>query len=47
MASVKALDELTLADLWAAVLPFEDEFWSDGGLRLRQLLKHLLEGALE
>jgi putative transposase len=47
MESIKALDELTLADLWAEVPPSEDEFWSHSGLRLRELLKHLMEGALE
>lgn len=45
MGSVKALDELTLADLWREVP--RDRFWEDTGERLRALLKRLLEGALE
>lgn len=46
MESVKALDELTLADLWPEV-PLEQEFWSDSRERMQRLLKCLLEGALE
>lgn len=47
MQSVKALDELTPADLWLEVPVVEDEFWHDARERQRQLLKVLLEGALE
>jgi len=47
MQSVKALDELTPADLWLEVPVVEDEFWQDARERQRQLLKVLLEGALE
>lgn len=46
MVSVKALDEITLADLWREV-PLEEEFWSDSRERMQRLLKCLLEGALE
>ncbi len=46
MVSVKALDELTPADLWQAV-PHDEDFWEDSGERLRALLKHLMQGALE
>lgn len=46
MVSVKALDEVTLADLWREV-PLEEEFWSDSRERMQRLLKCLLEGALE
>jgi len=45
MVSVKALDELTLADLWREVPA--DRFWEDTEERLRVLLKLVLEGALE
>ena len=44
MVSVKALDELTLADLWREVPA--DRFWEDTEERLRVLLKLVLEGAL-
>lgn len=47
MQSVKALDELTPADLWLEVPVDEDEFWQDARERQRRLLKVLLEGALE
>lgn len=47
MERVRALDELTPADLWREVPANEDEFWSDTGERQRRLLKVLLEGALE
>jgi putative transposase len=47
MQSVKALDELTPADLWLEVPADEDEFWQDTRERQRRLLKALLEGALE
>lgn len=46
MESVKALDELTLADLWQAV-PHDEEFWEDTRPRLQTMLKHLMQGALE
>src|SRR5574340_1100475 len=46
MVTVKALDELTLADLWQ-VVPHDDEFWEDTKPRLRQMLKPLMQGALE
>jgi putative transposase len=42
---VKALDQLTLADLWREVP--RDRFWEDSGARMRALLTGLLEGALE
>jgi putative transposase len=45
MVSVKALDELTLADLWREVPA--DRFWEDTEERLRVLVKLVLEGALE
>src|SRR3972149_7055952 len=47
MKSVKALDELTPADLWLEVPVAEDEFWQDTRERQRQILKVILEGALE
>ncbi len=47
MQSVKALDELTPADLWLEVPVAEDEFWQDTQERQRRVLKVLLEGALE
>lgn len=46
MVTVKALDELTLADLWQ-VVPHDDEFWEDTKPRLQSMLKHLMQGALE
>jgi putative transposase len=45
VGSVKALDQLTLADLWREVP--RDRFWEDSGARMRALLTGLLEGALE
>jgi putative transposase len=45
VVSVKALDQLTLADLWREVP--RDRFWEDSGARMRALLKGLLERALE
>ena len=47
MQSVKALDELTPADLWREVPVAEDEFWQDAQERQRRALKVILEGALE
>lgn len=49
MQRVKALDELTPADLWREV-PHEDdrdEFWEDTRERHLQFLKTIMEGALE
>lgn len=47
MQRVKALDELTPADLWREVPRGDDEFWSDTRERQLQLVKTLIEGALE
>ena len=47
MPRLKALDELTPADLWREVPEQEDEFWQDARERQQRLLKALLEGALE
>lgn len=47
MQRLLALDELRPADLWREVPLAEDEFWWDAQERQRQLLKVLLEGALE
>ena len=47
MQRVKPLDELTPADLWREVPESEDEFWQDTREKQMQLLKGLLEGALE
>lgn len=47
MERVKALDELTPADLWREVPDSEDEFWRDTREKQVRLLKGLLEGALE
>ena len=47
MQRLKALDELTPADLWLEVPVAEDEFWQDTRERQRQILKVILEGALE
>ena len=46
MTTIKALDKLTPADLWREV-PEDWDFWREAQERQRQLLKHLLEGALE
>lgn len=46
MVSIKALDAVTLADLWREV-PLEEEFWEEARERQRRLLKVLIEGALE
>lgn len=46
MVTIKALDELTLADLWREV-PEGRDFWREAQERQRQMLKQLLEGALE
>src|SRR3972149_8804389 len=47
MQRVKALDEVTPADLWLEVPAAEDEFWQDTREKQRQILKVILEGALE
>ncbi len=47
MVRVKALDELTPADLWQAVPHDDEDFWVDTGERMRAVLKHLMQGALE
>lgn len=47
MLRLKALDEVTPADLWREVPESEDEFWSDARERQRRLLKVLLEGVME
>jgi transposase-like protein len=46
MVTIKALDQLTLADLWREV-PEDEVFWREAQERQRRLLKGLLEGALE
>lgn len=46
MVSIKALDSLRPADLWREV-PLEEEFWEQARERQRQVLKVLLEEALE
>ncbi len=47
MQRVKALDEVTPADLWREVPQSEDEFWQDAREKNLRVLKGLLEGALE
>ncbi len=47
MVSVKALDEVTPTDLWQAVPRDDEDFWEDTAERLRAVLKHLMQGALE
>ena len=47
MQRVRALDELTPADLWRELPEREDEFWQDTREKQSRLLKVLLEGALE
>jgi hypothetical protein len=47
MQRVKALDELTPADLWREVPRDDDEFWPDVRERQQRLTKTLIEGALE
>lgn len=47
MQRLKALDEVTPADLWREVPRSDDEFWCDARERQLQLLKVLLQGALE
>lgn len=47
MVTVKALDELTPADLWREVRPDRDEFWRDAQAKQRELMRTFLQGALE
>lgn len=47
MQRLKALDELTPADLWREVPKDEDEFWRDAREKQLSLVKTMLEGALE
>lgn len=47
MQRVKALDELTPADLWREVPESEDEFWEDSREKRLRMVKLTLEGALE
>lgn len=47
MQRLKALDELTPADLWREVPRDDEEFWSDARERQLHLVKVLIEGALE
>jgi putative transposase len=47
MQRLKALDELTPADLWREVPRGEEEFWPDVRERQQRLAKTLIEGALE
>jgi transposase-like protein len=47
MQRLKALDELTPADLWRQVPRDDEEFWNDARERQLRLVKTLMEGALE
>ncbi|TMD02245.1 MAG: hypothetical protein E6J01_18055 [Chloroflexi bacterium] len=47
MQRVKALDELTPADLWREVPENEEEFWQDTREKHLLLVKGLVEGVLE
>jgi putative transposase len=47
MQRLKALDELTPADLWREVPHKEDEFWGDAREKQLTLVKAMVEGALE
>lgn len=47
MQRVKALDELTPADLWREVPHDDGEFWADARERQLQLVKTLIEEALD
>lgn len=47
MQRLKALDELTPADLWREVPRGDDEFWGDARERQLHLVKTLIQGALE
>ena len=45
MQRVKALDELTPADLWREVPRGDEEFWCDAREKQLSLVKVMLEGA--
>ena len=47
MQRVKALDELTPADLWREVPRSDDDFWMEAHEQQSSLVKTLIEGALE
>ena len=47
MQRLKALDELTPADVWREVPHKEDEFWGDAREKQLTLVKAMVEGALE
>src|SRR5919108_652557 len=47
MQRLKALDELTPADLWREVPRSDDEFWQDAREKQLRLVKAMVEGALE
>jgi len=47
MQRVKALDELTPADLWREVRRSDDDFWMEAQEQQLSLAKRLIEGALE
>lgn len=47
MERVKALDELTPADLWREVPRGDEEFWCDAREKQLSLVKVMLEGAME
>jgi len=47
MQRLKALDELTPADLWREVPRGEDEFWQDAREKQLSLVKTMLQGVLE
>ena len=48
MVTVKALDQVTPADLWREIkADVDDDFWQEAQTKQRQLLKTFLEGALE
>ena len=42
MVRVKALDELTLGDLWHELSPEPDEFWADARQKQLRLAKTLI-----
>ena len=47
MQRIRALEELTPADLWREVPRDDEEFWSDARERQLHLVKTLIQGALE
>src|SRR3990172_5128239 len=47
MQRIRALEELTPADLWREVPRDDEEFWSDARERQLHLVKTLMQGALE